>query len=465
LRFTVLHLFCGLGGGALGFKRAGFRGVGAFDVDADCCCDFELLVGEPSTVADLGEMTPDELRAQCSGRPDVVFTSPPCKSFSGCLPAATAETEPYLQLSSLALRGVWLVLEAWDPPPSLIVLENVPRIMSRGRHWLDQLSGLLRAYGYAVSETTHDCGELGGLAQHRRRFLLVARHMAQVPEFLYKPPLRRVRGVGEVLGGLPVPLPGASDGLHRLPRMSPLNWLRLALIPAGGDWRDLPKAVALPQRASRHNGPWGVNRWDAGSHTVVAEGTPRNTWCSVQDPRVTCQRREGSLGVRSWTQSSVAVIANGTHHNGPWQVADPRLAHNPRPDSYGVLDWAEPSHCIRAVQKPQNTSDSVADPRVDAELVGEPLDLNGRPCHLVIRALDGTWHRPMTTLELAVLQGFPADLQLVGRSHAAWRQRIGNAVPPPAAEAIARECRTTLEAARGGRLLLSGQPVWVEERV
>ena len=63
---------------------------------------------------------------------------------------------------------------------------------------------------------------------------------------------------------------------------------------------------------------------------------------------------------------------------------------------------------------------------------------------LVIRALDGTWHRPLTTLELAALQGLPTQidgewLQLAGGSKARWRKRIGNAVPPATAEAIARE--------------------------
>lgn len=510
-RPTVLHLFAGLGGGALGFKRAGFRSVGAFDLDEACCTDFDYLVGEQATKADLGTITPDELRASCTGRPDVVFSSPPCVAFSGCLPAATAATKPYQELSNLALRGIWLALDAWpERPPSLIVLENVPRILSRGRKWLDQLTGLLWSYGYTVRETTHDCGELGGLAQHRRRFLLVARHMEQVPEFLYEPPIQRVKGVGEVLGEIPVPLPGLTVGgpMHRLPMMSPMNWLRLALIPAGGDWRDLPEAIALPARPNRHNGPWGINRWDHGSHTVVAEGTPRNTWASVADPRVTCsprsgvygvvyydqpspsviaasrpdngsysvadprvtcERRAGSMGVTGWDEASVTVIANGSPQNGPWQVADPRLKHEPRRDSYGVLGWAEASHCIRAVQKPQNTSDAVADPRIDIEIDGAELDLDSRkPCHLVIRAIDGTWHRPMTTLELAALQGFPVQidgdwLHLSGRSHKSWRQRIGNAVPPPSAEAIARECRATLEASQGGRLLLSGQPVWVEE--
>ena len=58
------------------------------------------------------------------------------------------------------------------------------------------MSALLRSYGYELPETTHDCGRLGGLAQTRKRFLLVARHRQNVPPFLHEPPKRPLRAVG-----------------------------------------------------------------------------------------------------------------------------------------------------------------------------------------------------------------------------------------------------------------------------
>jgi hypothetical protein len=56
----------------------------------------------------------------------------------------------------------------------------------------------------------------------------------------YRPSKKRVRACGEVLGELPLPEQEEAGELHRLPKLSWLNWVRLALIPAGGDWRDLP---------------------------------------------------------------------------------------------------------------------------------------------------------------------------------------------------------------------------------
>jgi site-specific DNA-cytosine methylase len=82
-------------------------------------------------------------------------------------------------------------------------------------------------------------------------------------------------------------------------------------------------------------------------------------------------------------------------------------------------------------------------------------------------AADGTWHRPLTTLELAALQGFPIELDgrplvLSGSSQSAWRERIGNAVPPPTAQAIAEQMLISLLQADLEMFALSASgDVWV----
>lgn len=66
-----------------------------------------------------------------------------------------------------------------------------------------------------------------------------------------------------------------------------------------------------------------------------------------------------------------------------------------------------------------------------------------------------------------MLQGFPARLpdgrpfQLVGKSDARWRERIGNAVPPPAARAVAETMLRTLMPAREGLWVMDAEPIWV----
>lgn len=571
------HLFAGLGGGAAGFNRgearvgslqAKFRCLGGIDVNTAAIADFGRLAGVPGTVLDLfdreqyvdfhgheppagwREATLDDIRhAAGNERPHIVFTSPPCKGLSGLLSESRSKTDRYQALNRLTLRGIWLTMEAWaDDPPEFVILENVPRIQSRGRHLLDQIGDLLRHYGYAVAETVHDCGELGGLAQTRKRFLLVARHVEKISPFLYEPHKRPLHAVGDVLGRMPLPGDPAGGPMHRVPRLQWKTWVRLAFVRAGSDWRSLNELVVedgvlrdyliVP---SRRDDYLGVTGWDQHSATVSGRGGPTNGRYAVADPRSTTGfggggkyivtpfnspantvisgsttgngafsvadprfdgHEYGQYGVRRWDESVGAVSGQSKPGGGGYTVADPRptgpifgkyavtdwhessgtvisgnsqgayAVADPRPGlqrgqgdhyltagHYGVVPWTSASGAVTASSGHDNGYGSVADPRVDA------LPAANDNLVAVIRSLDGTWHRPFTTLELAALQGLldpEEQLELDGLSDSAWRERIGNAVPPPAAQAIAGVMGKTLLLAWAGETFsLGSTPIWV----
>ncbi|MBF0339691.1 MAG: hypothetical protein HQL95_01845, partial [Magnetococcales bacterium] len=66
------------------------------------------------------------------------------------------------------------------------------------------------------------------------------------------------------------------------------------------------------------------------------------------------------------------------------------------------------------------------------------------------------------TLELAALQGFELLEPLDGTSDTRWRMAIGNAVPPPAARAVAEVIGKAILLARAGETYVMGMtPVWV----
>ena len=575
------HMCCGLGGGAKGFNRAKpvvgnmqaeWLCVGGVDVDPAGLRDFQRLAGIPGTLMDLftreqytafhgveppagwREATAEDVRRAANNQdPDAVFISSPCKGASGLLSETMSLTPKYQALNELTLRCVWLMCEAWKHNPvSLIVFENVPRLATRGRHLLDQIGKLLEFYGYAVAETTHDCGVIGGLAQSRKRFLLVARHIEKVPPFLYEPEKKTLRAVGDILGRMP--LAGdieAAGPMHRVPALQWKTWVRLALVEAGKDWRSLNDLsiedgylrdlIIVPEA---YAGYLGVKNWGDSMGTVAGRSSPTNGAFSVADPRA----REGALqyqqyGVRRWDETSGAVIGVKSPGQGTFSVADPRdpgIGHgkynvaewdglsrtviaasttgqgafavqdprylnwhkgassrklvitgwdatagtvtgsqqvasgalsiaDPRPGMakvkgdpyltgghYGVVPWEGQAGAVSASARQDNGRWSVADPRMPAA--------NDR-LTCVIRSLDGTWHRPFTTLELAALQSLvepEEQLELDGLSDQAWRERIGNAVPPSAAEAIAHVMGTTLLLAGAGEtFMLSNMPVWV----
>ncbi len=581
----------GAGGGKKGFAQArfeipGMRGrfryIGGIDVDAAALTDADEIIapgGARSTCMDLfdleqyvafhgrqpaegwREATPADVRAAAHGEvPDVVFVSAPCKGFSGLMSESRSKTAKYQALNRLTLRTMWLMLEAWqDDPVPFYLFENVPRIANRGRWLLDQITALLHQYGYAVAETTHDCGELGGLHQSRRRFLLVARHMAKVPAFLYEPPKRPLRPVGELLERMPLPGDPAAGPMHRVPSLSWKTWVRLAFVEAGKDWRSLNR-LAVENGYLRdylivpdyHDGYLGVRSWDDPTGAVQGASLPSNGAFSVADPRAAAGVAQyQQYGVLRWGDASGAVIGVKSPGQGTFSVCDPRIdgvRHNnafriiraddtaravtgglgsvggcvadlrcanwhpgassakyrvcpmdaaagtvtgaqqiasgalavadPRPGlrresgdayltagHYGVVRWEDPSGAVSAAACHDNGRWSLADPRSALPTLPAAADR----LVAVIRALDDTWHRPFTTLELAALQGLydPEEdgaepWAMTGTSDQAWRERIGNAVPAPAARAIAEEIGRTILLARAGETFqLSATPVWV----
>ncbi len=410
VRIRHFHLFAGSGGGALGFNRgfarhgklvAKMECVGGVDVDAGACRDFTRLVGTPATCLDLfdveqytafhgkappaswREATASDIRAAAHGEnPDIVFLSAPCKGFSGLLNNAAAASEKYQALNRLTVRGVRLMLEAFEgDPPSLVIFENVPRIAQRGRALLDDIRHELEIAGYAVNESSHDCGEIGGLAQHRNRFLLVARHLAKVPPFLYEPPKRRVLSVGEVVGLLPMPEAPGSGAMHRLPRCTWETYIRLALIQPGKDARSLhgldltrlaitrlggdtcPVDDVRPMAGS--HGKYNVAPWDGASRTVIsANGTGEGAY-AIGDVRGVTSRNwgGGELGVVPYGSPAGAVACESRPSNGAFSLGDIRLGEGRFNNVYRVVRWDEASQAVTGGGAPSAGGLSVADVR------------------------------------------------------------------------------------------------------
>lgn len=586
VRKTILHLFGAMGGGARGFKRArvqvaGMDGewecLGSMDIDAAANRVFARRVGTPAITIDFAdrsqyiaingheppdgwrEATPADLRQATGGRrPDCIFLSAPCKGFSGLLPEAKSANPKYQAMNGLAQRALWLVLEAWaDDPVPLILFENVPRLMTRGRAFADQLLAMMSSFGYISRETVHDCGELGGLGQSRKRCLIVARHPEKLPNFLYEPPKRPLRSVGDVIGRMWLPGDELAGPLHRVPRLQWKTWVRLAFVEAGSDWRSLNRLAVVDGHLrdflilpAMHNGGYGVRRWDAPCGTVQSESRPSNGAFSVADPRFSGAEYQ-QYGVRRWSDASGAVSAQSAPGGGSYSVADPRH-HGPAKHSneFRIVRWDGPSRtvigshgtgqCVADPRGPQegrlfgkyhcaswadtsrtvisgdnNGAYAVADPRpgMDADRrayltgghygvtrwdapsgavsasachdngpwsVADPRPLPAHNDKMVarIRALDDTWHRPFTTLELAALQSLfdpedPGDIAAFtdamtshAQSDSQHREWIGNAVPSDAGEAIATEIlRTLLLADAGETFALSAAPIWVRPYV
>lgn len=436
--YTIVHYYCGSGGGGRGSKKARrqFRGmlgslrtVAAFDCDPLAVADYPLLTGDKATQLDLfsyhqyvcfhsrwskkiedkariaeleairkdpdrargviistfrrtdqpeeqgrflnisgnwfellrrvdppadwKEVTPEDIRRMCGFKaPDVVFLSPPCKGFSGLLGKRAAESPKYWALNNLTVRGILLHLAAFkDDPSALIILENVPRIAQRGKALLNEIVALLMDFGYADPVMGfHDCGPIGGLAQHRKRFLLGARHPKKCASWVHEVRPQPMQTVGDVIGQLPPPGHPALGPMGRMPKLSWITWFRLACIPAGGDWRDLEK-VYEDFKAGRlvllgpHGQPIDASedptpKYGRGPYYIMPVGVPGAPPMPVPDFRVP-QARDNFMRVGEWDKPSLTVTGNTSvsRSNGMGAVADERVpGHMPGDAAQDVLD-------------------------------------------------------------------------------------------------------------------------------
>lgn len=81
-------------------------------------------------------------------------------------------------------------------------------------------------------------------------------------------------------------------------------------------------------------------------------------------------------------------------------------------------------------------------------------------------SLNNIVYRPLTTLELAAIQGLPPfingkPLKLAGNRDAGWREQIGNMVPPDAAQVMAEQALYAFLASVEGVWTMDAEAIWV----
>lgn len=426
IKRTAAILFGGIGGYSAGLKKSRVEAYGnvyeweilcSIDFDPVACTNHDLVTGEQTAVQmDLfnrdqyrkwfGEEPPDGWREvtpwdvwQAFGEqvPDYIFLSPPCKGFSGLLPSKSAQSEKYQALNLLTIRGLELCLEACriygdGELPMFIHFENVPRITTRGKEILAKIKRLLEGYGFAYDQRSdHNLGEIGGLGQNRMRFLILARNEKRVPNFAYLPPKKELKTIGDVIGSLPMPDDIEAGGpLHRLPRLQWKTWVRLALIPAGGDWRDLNKIDWQNYRvvhehhgatdqapdprinldSNGHASIYRVSKYDDAGPTVTGAYRPNNGAITISDPRLNKQDGKHPGVYRIVKVDEPAPTVTGTRFgSGAVAIADPRVngRANRYTDQYRMQSADKPAATVTGTTDVQSGAQLIADPRVDKQ--------------------------------------------------------------------------------------------------
>ena len=156
----VVDLFSGCGGMTLGFQKAGFDVVAAFDNWKPAVEVYKANFKHPITQIDLNE---DEVFDLIRGeKPDVIVGGPPCQDFS-----IAGGRDFSGKRANLTLRFAEIVI---DTKPKYFVMENVYNI--QGTPVLSQILEQFSEAGYGLTHGVFDAS-LMNVPQKRKRYFVI----------------------------------------------------------------------------------------------------------------------------------------------------------------------------------------------------------------------------------------------------------------------------------------------------
>lgn len=186
LGFSVIDLFAGCGGLALGFEAQGFRTLG-YEMVEDYARTYEHNLA--------GECIVEKLH-RGSGFPaaDLVIGGPPCQPFSvGGYQKGLEDTRDGFPIFIEAIEQI---------KPKLFLFENVRGLMFRNKWYFDIILAKLKTLGYDVEFKLLNAKNYG-VPQNRERLFVVGHKMG----FSWPKPLNYLVTAGEALGELATLVP------------------------------------------------------------------------------------------------------------------------------------------------------------------------------------------------------------------------------------------------------------------
>lgn len=279
-RYSVISLFSGSLGLDIGLARTGrFHHLACVEMDAAACETIRVNRDagriDPSRLyeADIVRLDPRRVMRDLglrAGDLDCLVGGPPCQSYSYAGGRGGVKDARGLMLWQM----LWFI-EAFRP--RCWILENVAGLLSakltdadkKGSllKWLiDDLPNEYRVDLYKVNAVNH------GVPQVRSRVFLFGNRLDRVARFpppTHGPRLLPYRTLRDALRGFQDPRPEVIDFTRRRKRY-------LALVPPGGNWRDLPEEIAREAMGKAHQGKGGQAgfyrrlAWDEPCPTVLA---------------------------------------------------------------------------------------------------------------------------------------------------------------------------------------------------
>lgn len=313
MAYNFVDLFSCGGGMSRGFKDAGFRSIGAVDLEVakpthginatNCNATYAANIGISPLSADLSVVTPGDVSSHFGFKAsdvDVLISCAPCTGFSQKQSRNHVADDARNQL----VERTAVFAAEWRP--QYIVVENVKELLrGRHKHHFQGLHRSLTSLGYDVFAEVHDLKDFG-LPQSRIRALIVAKLSDKFHLHLTK--VQRHTTVRDAIGKLPSLAAGEvdpNDPMHVSPNMKGLSLDRMRAIPRnGGSWIDIPENqsfLRIPSMNVEKPGSfpdiYGRLAWDRVAPTITRECShPGNgRYCHPEQDRLLSVREMALL--------------------------------------------------------------------------------------------------------------------------------------------------------------------------
>lgn len=286
-KLTCLDLFCGCGGLSKGFELAGFSIVGGVDFNQPAINTFARNFPKAKAICcDLLNMDLSMIAREFPfNNLDVIIGGPPCQGFSTA--NRYADEEKRDPRNKLFFQFVKFV-ERFNP--KAILIENVRGILTmNGGYARKRIYSIFKEHGYRVANCVLNAADYGVPQRRLRNFFVMLRDRAFDFDNINKvqPCPTVAEAIGEFYtledhGEGPVEIKGKPNTSYQVYLRDGLSVIenhdvrypakkvqdRIAFVPQGGNWQDVPSEMWPTSRNNRHSSAYKRLKEDDQSVTI-----------------------------------------------------------------------------------------------------------------------------------------------------------------------------------------------------
>lgn len=277
-KYQILDFFSGAGGMSLGFASLGratglIKVVGGLDIQPEAARTFQKNFGAPCILRDIRTLVTkhdiknflNQLPEYESKLPTIVIGCAPCQGFSSHR-KKNWDKEDHRN----SLVGIFSKV-AVDLKPEMIVMENVPEMLSK-KYWheFELARETFTKAGYIVHQTIYNTAAFG-VPQERFRALVVAmkKDFNLPDELLHNSQFKTVR---DAIGNLPPVIAGEihpNDPLHKSAKHSRTTLETIRAVPKNGGNRPTGVGPKCLDKVKGFYDVYGRLSWDKPSITIT----------------------------------------------------------------------------------------------------------------------------------------------------------------------------------------------------